>query len=1019
MGVRVFPAGVVGDLDKGKEESRSAERRQARLARRQTQRRHRRLYKVFHLLQRFGLLPSGQRVEVLGRLQRELEKRYPQTTVLPWFLRARALDHPLEPYELGRALYHLAQRRGFVSNRVGGKEDEEERSKVKAGIKGLQAAMDAAGKRTLGEYMASLDPRATPLRNKPEYSGHYTHRSMFKKEFDLIWEAQRAHHPEVLTENRRAKLYHAVFHQRPLKDQSNLVGQCELEPEEKRAPLRTLAAQQLRVFGFVNNLRLRLDDGSERKLTPNERAPLLDLCEKCERLSFATARKALGIARGLTFTIEAGGEKNIPVNQTASRIRAVLGDQWNRFTAAEREDLIEDLGDARRRAPDEDVERCVERCAREKWGLPPETAEALARVRLPDGYARYSAKALSELMPDLEDGWTVEDAIRRHSKYARSREPVQALPLLPEVKKVLGEVRNPAVLRALTELRKTVNAILRRYGKPDFIHVELARDLKKSRKERQKETGRNRQREELRRLAAEELRKHDAARFANARAYDIEKYLLAMEANWRCPYTSNPYGVADVFGDHPAVDVEHIIPRSRCLDDSFLNKTLAYRSANAEKGNRTPREWLFESDPDRYERMIRMVNGFDSRFRVGEKLRRFAMELSEPDSLLAEFTQRQLQETRYASRLACRYLGILYGGHDGVDACGVRRVFASAGQVTAKLRQAWDLDRILSDKPQKSRDDHRHHAVDALTIALSSPALIRDLATAAAEADRIRRHTIKLPSPWAGFAERARETVESIQVSHRPGRKLSGPLHNDTHYSPPRKWLDADGKEKEVVHHRVAVTSLENAKHYASIVDLRVRAAVEEKAAELGGGGNRFQNNWPCLRTKRGDTMPIKRVRIREVESVRAIGKDTRQRFVIPGSNQHLEVFAEKDIHGNINRYQHQPVTLLEAVERKLQGVPVVERNHGPGCDFICSLSAGDLLEARRPGEQKPRVWVVRAARESGQLDLRSSDDARLRRDDARAAGLLWRSNIGPLFRDARARKVLVTHLGEVIPAND
>jgi len=570
MGVRVFPEGVEGNLEEGREESRATKRRQARSARRQLQRRQRRMYKVFHLLQRMGLLPTGDRVEVLKRLQREFELRYRETAVLPWFLRARALDHALEPYELGRALYHLAQRRGFLSNRVGGKENDKERSQVKATIKGLSAAMEKAGKRTLGEYMASLNEREK-LRNSAEFCDHYTHRSMFEREFAMIWEAQQAHHAEIMTEKHRAALWHAMFHQRPLKDQSHLVGQCELEPDEKRAPLRLLATQRFRVLGFVNNLRLRLEDGNDRRLSPNERAVLLDLCEKAEKLSFAAARKALGLSKVQRFTIEDGGEKNVPVNLTATRLRSALGQTWDSLTPIERDDLVEDAGDGKRCPTDEELERC----GREKWGLSQEAAEALSKVRLPDAYGRYSLKALLALLPALEDGHTVEEAIRALPTYAQTRkaaEPLQLLPPVqdPKLKPLLGEIRNPAVLRSLTELRKTVNAIIRRYGVPEKVHIELARDLKKSKKERQKQTELNRDREKLRQAAMEDLRKYDAVRFANPRNSDIEKYLLATEARWQCPYTGRKYGFTDVFGEHPQVDVEHIIPRSRSLDDSYL-----------------------------------------------------------------------------------------------------------------------------------------------------------------------------------------------------------------------------------------------------------------------------------------------------------------------------------------------------------------------------------------------------------------------------------------------------------------
>src|SRR5262249_19759820 len=209
------------------------------------------------LLQRFGLLPAGGRVEVLADMDRQLRTRYGETTVLPWFLRARALAHALEPYELGRALYHLAQRRGFSSNRIGGtreEKDEKERSEMKAAIRGLRAAIEAAGKRTLGEDMASLDSHVTPLRNKGNvFFEHHTDRKMYEHEFALMWEKQHLYHSALLTDDRRERLHVAIFHQRPLKDQSHLIGLCELERTEKRAPVRALAAQRFRVLGFVNN----------------------------------------------------------------------------------------------------------------------------------------------------------------------------------------------------------------------------------------------------------------------------------------------------------------------------------------------------------------------------------------------------------------------------------------------------------------------------------------------------------------------------------------------------------------------------------------------------------------------------------------------------------------------------------------------------------------------------------------------------------------------------------------------
>jgi CRISPR-associated endonuclease Csn1 len=1016
LGVRIFPASTEGDRDKGKEESKAKPRREARLARRQTKRRKHRLQKVFRLLQGMGLLPPGSRPDALPALQRELQRRYPETTVLPYFLRARALDHPLHPNELGRALYHLAQRRGFLSNRATAAKEEEDKSAVKSAIKSLREDIATSGKRTLGEFMASLDPHQIPIRNKGEFHAHYTHRSMYEDEFERMWAAQAPHHPTALKDVNKAKLRYALFHQRPLKDQSHLVGICELEPSQKRAPLRCLAAQRLRVLGFVNNLRIRLEDGNEARLTPAQRATLLDLTEESEKLTFAKVRRDLNIPKPLVFTIEKGGEKNVPVDLTSTRLRSVLGALWDDLSPAQRDDLVEDVGDRNRCKTDKDLQAC----AIEKWGLSPETAEKLAYVRLPPDYALFSARALERLLPHLEQGKSVTEAILAIPEYAERQKAAEPLDLLPPVKKVLGDIRNPAVLRALTELRKTVNAILRRFGKPEYIRIELARDLKKSKKDRLRAVDFNRKRENLREQAKAELSKHDPARFRNPRPSDIEKYLLAMEAGWCCPYTDRHYEFTDVFGDHPQVDIEHIVPRSRCLDNSFLNKVLAYRSANIEKGNLTPYEWLHDSDPDRYERMIAVVKKFDSLFQKGKKLRRFSMQLSDPDSLLTEFSQRQLQETRYASKLACKYLGLLYGGE--IDAGGTRRVSATGGQITSMLRRAWDLNLILNPHPlsgsEKIRVDHRHHAIDALTIALASPAIVRALATASAEADRLGRRTIVVPVPFNRLADKVRERIETLQVSHRPTRKLSGALHDETLYSRPRVYAaNGDKKSKEYVHYRVPITKLTSVDKIADIVDPTVRKCVLAQFERLGGGGTKFQNNWPILKTRKGGEVPVKRVRIRRVQKVKAIGKGLRERFVIPGSNHHAEIVAEINSRGEIKRYRSEAITLLEAAERKRQGVPVVNRDDGSRGLFVCTLSEGDLIEARKPGDVASLIWRVCSVRQSGQLDLTRANDARLKKDIAGSKGL-WRPTIASIFSGG-ARKVLITHLGEVLPAND
>ena len=220
-GVRCFDSGVgsESDIASGRDESANLNRRQARLQRRQTWRRARRRAKVLRILQAAGLLPSGpvrtpdQRHELILKLDADLAPGFlPEgdrvaAHLLPYRLRALGLDGPLPPFALGRALFHLAQRRGFLSNRKSSAKKDEDEGKVKAGIADLETEIGQAGARTLGEYFAGLDPEEQRIRSR------YTHRQMYLDEFEKLWCAQRPH-VAALTEQRKDEIQRAIFHQR-------------------------------------------------------------------------------------------------------------------------------------------------------------------------------------------------------------------------------------------------------------------------------------------------------------------------------------------------------------------------------------------------------------------------------------------------------------------------------------------------------------------------------------------------------------------------------------------------------------------------------------------------------------------------------------------------------------------------------------------------------------------------------------------------------------------------------------
>lgn len=983
--VRVFPAGVEGDFESGHDESKNKKRREARLARRQTERRARRMNSALHLLQQHGLLPNGEAAESLKRLDQELAKKYPPHPGVPYTLRAKALDLPLEAHELGRALYHLAQRRGFLSNRRAPVKEDEQKGAVKTGIDGLWAEMTKANARTLGEYFAKVDPQAAGQRIRTRY----THRKMYESEFEAIWAAQTAHHPEKLTPEFRRRLHEAMFHQRPLKDQSHLVGACSLMPEEKRAPQYALDAQRWRLLDKVNNLRL---EEPPRKLTPEEREKLLKVLTTAESLPYTKVRTLLDLPKPSRFSIEdqGRGEKKILGNLTYARFAEALNLRWDQMPRPEQEALVELWASA------DDDERL--RAALEESGVySAEDIESLLKVRLPGDYMGFSLAAMRRLLPHMEAGMTTGEA--RKAEFPESFQAVEPKDSLPPVLEALTELRNPAVTRTLTELRKAVNELIRRYGKPTEVRVELARDLKRNKKDRQSLTKQNRENEDRRDKARQELLAHGLTRPSRG---DVEKYLLWQECGRTCPYSGASISFESLYVE-PRFDIEHIVPYSRSLDDSFQNKTLCARDYNARKGHRTPWE-AFQGNAEEWEQMVDRVKKFGNR----RKLKIFEMQETDTAALLEAFSTNQLNDTRYMSKLAGKYLGTLYGGVS--DAEGRQRIFACAGGVTGLLRRLWNLNRILSETPEKTRDDHRHHAVDAATVAMVTQGMVQKLADASHRSELSGQQRLKsFEDPWAGgFRGQLTQHIKETAVSHRPERKLAGALHEETLYGRPH---EANGKHW--VHIRVPVHTL-SGRDIENIVDPTVRDRVKRQLGEeaVNGDFKKLEHQPPTLETRDGRSVPIKRVRIRQVANTQPIGRGPRLRHVVTGDNHHMAVFAVQK--KGKTSYVADVVSRLEAVRRHSAKPPkpVVRKDRGPDAEFLFTLSEGDMVKWRE------ELWRVRgvSVQSNGLLTLSRASEARLKADLDKTD--LPRPTIN-VFCASGGRKVKVSALGEVRESHD
>jgi CRISPR-associated endonuclease Csn1 len=1026
-GSRIFPAGL-DDLEKGKGESPCAKRRAARMRRRLLQRRSRRRQKLFNQLFGLGLVPTVAspppgRVMIgdpvyrslsINPLYAELVQRWSMkmglshdevASKLPYLIRRAALTEVLEPFELGYCIYQLSARRGYSSNRKPPPEKKarkkseeaiekeaaaEEARIVLGGIKRLEGEITKAGT-TLGGYLATINPKEVRIRER------YTSRKMLEEEFDAVVSAQASYHHTLQDPAVVARMRRIIFHQRPLKSVAHLIGPCELVGGAKRASMALLSSQRFRMLAGVNNLRVSDPKRPWLGSTPlngDQRVVLLSHLEAKGDITTSEAKKLLGISAGQKLSAEAAGK--IKGDRASTLLRRMVP-TWDTMTLKERDALINDLKSIQK--PEVFQRRAV------KLGVDPSDA---AELHGPDcfeeEYLAFSTRAVYAMLPRLERGMDTTNAqMQAFPKHFRPMEPVERL---APVKDVLPNITNPLVSRTLSEVRGVVNELLTRFGKPKTIRVELARNLKQSAKGRAADLTANQSRERERDQAA---RMYEDCYGSRARASDVEKILLWEECRRTCPYTGKSIQFEDLFGPDPLFDVEHVIPFSRCLDDSFLNKTLCCREENRRvKRNRTPRECYSDI---RLREITDRVKGFklDARDRAvkpghttsrDKKLARFEANTEEVKEMLSDFASRQLNDTRYAAVEAVRYVSTLYGG--SVDVKGMRRVQASSGGVTAYLRDVWDMNRILTGGTVKQRDDHRHHAVDAVAIALSDANIISDLSHAAARGRKRRFGPV--PPPWPTFYEDVTNVVGEVIVSHRRPKIAAGRFHEETHYSAPKREFGKGPDSPTATHVRKPIRNM-SVNEQDAIVDPTVRTAV---LACTGGAAPKdyfkAEVPLPTITTKSGKMITIRSARIRTSVKAVPVGAGHRVRYVKLGGNSHAEITEKPGRAGK--KLADEVVSILSVARRTASREGQVKVPPG---GFVVRRGCTMELDSLTPGGGR-ELYVVRAVSQTN-YELVRVNDARPKGEINKSKDTLKITSLSK-FVERHARTVRVSPCG-------
>lgn len=965
-GVVIFDEGIKREKGADSLETPAAERRKYRMARRLKFRRKLRKLHVLRLLIANGMCPlSSADLE-----QWRKTGRYPleKTDFMDWLkstpdsnpytARKVCAEVKTDPQTLGRAIYHLAQRRGFKSTRKDQSADVEEGAgadaalgEVKSSIKALSAELEKR-QCTLGQYFHDLVKCGDKVRN--HYVGRNEH---YVKEFNRISEVQGI--PEHLA----ISLSNALFSQRPLRSQKNLVGNCVLEKTRSRCMISHPLYEKFRMLAFVNTIRVS-QNGEEKPLDTEQRAIACKaFFRKTPYFDFSVIRKAV-FGKNAKVTLNYPDKTTIGSSTISHQLNEVLGcdfETWRKAGVSSSGKSVQDdyqtLFDALTFFDDDDKLRAF---AISRIGLKPAAADKLVAIHVRDGYAAYSLFAIRKILPFLEEGRILSEAVffaklpdvlgadrftaakakiladvdaitadyRENKKAAYRNTNVAVVPLQKRLKTYLetnwgvdekgwsklylhtegssydrisgaetlpivnlGMIRNPLVQRSLTILRRLVNH-LRKTGKIDadtIIHVELARSVN-NRNTRMAIEQYQKEIETARQDAVKHLHELNVA---NPTEDQILKYILCEEQGWKCLYTGRQIEVSELLNPDTPFDIEHTIPRSRSGDDSQRNKTVCDAKFNRDvKKGRLPtecpnyrdieirlREWnetveslqkqlladkrkskaIPSDNPVAKSRAVQKA--IVTRLKLDYWRTKLKYFTADAESFAPGFMNRQLVDTGIMSRHALDFLHSVYS-----------RTYAVNGAATAWARKTWGVQGFYEPK---SRDNHTHHAIDAMVIAALDRDAFNKICSRFKD-DGARPDDMFGPdASMKPFSEAVRRRSETVVVRHLPrhtetkqtrrnavrlakalklndgsvlrkvkavGDTVRGQLHKESFYGKILNPNEAGAMQFVIRKPINDASTFKSAADFAKIVDPAVRRKVSEQVAEAMAGGLSFKD---------------------------------------------------------------------------------------------------------------------------------------------------------------------------------
>lgn len=812
-------------------DSLAAPRREARSTRRRLARRKARLNTIKRLLcEEFGLNLNDYLAN-----DGELPKAYETTkdTKSPYELRTLALEQKLEPKELARVILHIAKHRGY-GNKHAKTGSDKDSGKVLSAIKVNEATMNAKRYKSVGEYLYKefyqkerYEKKGnTPtkefknVRNKGENYEHCVAQEQVRAELELIFQKQREfgfHFSEklykVATKNDKTKeldfasaIMEIAFYQRDLKSFADKVGECVFYKDENRAPKDSLSAMEFVALTRIINTLKNLDEKSKNlgigeTYGKDKIQEILKIVLDKGEMSYKKLRDILHLDERILFAKdskldytkevqEAEKAKFIELKNLKAFKKAIGGD-FSKFAREELDDIATEITLIKSK------ENLVKKLQNYP-ALSKEQVEALSNL----SFAKHidlSLKALHRILPFMYEGLRYDEAVQKAGLQEHKKHLQKGEFLIP-LKEYEPYLANPVVARALSEYRKVLNALLKKYGKVHKIHLEFTREAGKNYEERKKIEKEQKEHFEANQKAIQQCEILGLP----VNGANILKMKLWLEQGECCAYSGKKITTEDL-KDSNKLQIDHIYPYSRSFDDSYMNKVLVFAKENQNKLDKTPFE-AFGSNKEKWDRIL----SFSAKLPKQKQRRISNTNFKDKEG---GFLARNLNDTGYIARLASQWTNHCLKFEDlrenEVSIAGEKgssvHIEVISGSLTATLRHYWGLG-------DKDRNNHLHHAVDAIILAYTNAKSIKAFADfrknqeqnkARFYAGQIVESEYKVKraffEPCENFRSKVLEKLDFIFVSKPPRKRARGALHEETFYSfEDEKFLEKYGGKQGV-----------------------------------------------------------------------------------------------------------------------------------------------------------------------------------------------------------------------------